>query len=89
MGYRFLRQRPIDRFIVDFFSKELMLAIEVDGYTHQFEEMAKKDITKENRIRSLGYKVLRFSDEEVLHDINNVARTLENYISKFEEISRK
>ena len=39
MGYRFLRQRPLDKFIADFFSKELKLVIEIDGYTHCFEEV--------------------------------------------------
>ena len=39
LGYRFLRQRPIDRYIADFMCKELMLVIEVDGITHQFEEV--------------------------------------------------
>ena len=70
MGYRFLRQRPMDRYIVDFFSKELQLIIELDGYTHQFEEVAKKDRIREERLRSLGYHILRFEDEEVIASNN-------------------
>ena len=38
-GYDFHRQKPIDNYIVDFFCQELMLAIEVDGYSHQFEDV--------------------------------------------------
>ena len=85
MGYRFLRQRPIDRYIADFFSKELKLIIELDGYTHQFEEVARKDRVREERLRSLGYHILRFEDEEVFKDLKNVVRTIENWILDWEE----
>ena len=37
-GYDFDRQRPIDRFIVDFYCQELMLAIEIDGSSHDSPE---------------------------------------------------
>ncbi|SNS43271.1 Very-short-patch-repair endonuclease [Ekhidna lutea] len=80
MEYRFLRQRPIGNYIVDFFCKELKLIIEVDGYTHQFEEVAAKDQTREKELKEMGYFVLRFEDSEVLSDINNVVRTIENWI---------
>ena len=43
MGYDFHRQKPLDNYIADFFCHELMLAIEVDGYTHTFEEVVAKD----------------------------------------------
>ena len=66
LGYQFLRQRPIDNFIVDFFCKELKLVIEVDGYTHQFDETYKKDLKKEQRLLELGYFIIRFRDEEVI-----------------------
>ncbi|MGZ5243885.1 MAG: endonuclease domain-containing protein, partial [Bacteroidia bacterium] len=65
LGYSFLRQRSIGNYIVDFFSKELNLIIEVDGITHRHEENFKKDIKREIELKSLGYKILRFSDEEV------------------------
>jgi very-short-patch-repair endonuclease len=38
LGYDFHRQKPIDNYIVDFFCKDLMLAIEIDGVSHDFEE---------------------------------------------------
>ena len=85
MGYRFLRQRSIDQYIVDFFSKDLKLIIEVDGYSHQIEEVAENDLKRENRLVELGYVVLRFDDDEVLDDIDNVVRTIENSVLDFEE----
>ena len=45
-GYDFHRQKPIDNYIVDFFCHELMLAIEVDGYSHQLEDVYFKDVKR-------------------------------------------
>ena len=85
MGYKFLRQKPVDAYIVDFFCNPLALAIELDGYSHQFEETYEKDIAKEKRLYALGITVLRFHDHEVMDDIDNVLRVLENFIIDFEE----
>ncbi len=51
-GYDFHRQKPIDNFIVDFFYRELMPAIEPDGCTHTFEEVADRDERKEQRLKN-------------------------------------
>ncbi len=72
LGYQFLRQRPIDNFIADFFCKELKLVIELDGYTHEFDETYQKDLKKEQRLKELGYIVIRFRDSEVMKEINRV-----------------
>lgn len=74
MGVRFLRQRPIDNYIADFFCKELKLIIEVDGYSHNFKY--DKDIERDQRLYSLGYTVLRIPDEDVFNDILNVEREI-------------
>jgi len=83
MGYSFRRQRPILNFIADFMCKELMLIIEIDGLTHQWELVAKNDIIREKTLSDLGFTILRFSDEEVLRDIENVNRAICFYIEKF------
>ncbi len=85
MGYRFLRQRAIENYIVDFFSKDLKLVIEVDGITHTWGEVAKKDIQRDVRLKEIGFQVLRFTDNEVMNDFNNVARTMENVIGEIED----
>ena len=84
-GYDFHRQKPIDNYIVDFFCNKLMLAIEVDGYSHEFLEVYNKDIIKEKRLNDLGIEVLRFSDEEVLKDMENVLRAIEFFVLEFEK----
>ena len=87
MGYQFLRQRPIDKFIVDFFCKELKLVIEVDGLTHMFEENFEKEFNRQKRLEELGYVVIRFSDDEVLNHRDNVLRTLSGFIEIQEELN--
>lgn len=83
-GYDFHRQKPLLNFIADFYCYELRLVIELDGYTHQFEETIIKDKIKERELNKIGLNVLRFEDEEVMNDIENVLRTIENYIQQYE-----
>lgn len=83
MGYQFRRQRPILNYIADFLCKELMLIIEVDGLTHQWEEVAKKDIIRQHELEQVGFTILRFHDEEVLSDIVNVERAIIAYIEDY------
>ena len=80
LGYDFHRQKPLDNYIVDFFCHELMLAIELDGYTHLHEEVRLKDAAKEKRLNELGIHVLRFQDRDVFNDMDNVLRVIEQYI---------
>ena len=85
MGYSFLRQRPLSTYIADFFSKDLNLIIEVDGFTHSGEGRPENDINRDKTLLELGYHTLRFIDTEVLNDIENIKRTIENFITDFEK----
>ncbi|MCC6684110.1 MAG: endonuclease domain-containing protein [Bacteroidia bacterium] len=80
MGHNFLRQRPIENYIADFFCKKLKLIIECDGYSHQLDEVAERDEQRTKRLTELGYHVIRFSDNEVMNNIENVKRTIEGWI---------
>lgn len=84
-NWQFRRQRPILNYIADFMSKELLLVIEVDGYTHLLDETIEKDRIKESALSDVGFKVLRFQDEEVLNDIDNVIRVLNYEVEKRQE----
>ena len=84
-GYDFHRQKPIDHYILDFFCYELMLGIEVGGYSHEFLEVYNKDTVKEKRMNQLGITVLRFTDEQVLKDMENVLRAIEFYIIEYDK----
>ncbi len=86
-GYDFHRQKPIDNYILDFFCQELMLGIEVDGYSHGIVEVYDKDIVKEEKMINLGIGILRFTDDQILRDMDNVLRAIESYIKDYEEKS--
>ena len=85
LGYQFNRQKPIHRYIVDFYCKKLNLVIEIDGCSHGFEEVYLNDIKREEILKSIGLKFLRFDDMEVKLNRNNVLRVIEDYIKNFEE----
>jgi Uncharacterized protein conserved in bacteria len=78
-GYDFDRQRPIGEFIVDFYCKELSLAIEIDGDTHiyryDYDEKRQKELEK------LGVHFLRFEDIEVKRNMSNVLRVIGDWIN--------
>ncbi len=84
-GYDFHRQKPIDNYILDFFCHELMLGIEVEGYSHELIEVYHKDQKKEKRMNELGITILRFTDNQVLKDMFNVLLSIEDYIHRFEK----
>ena len=79
-GSSFRRQRPVLNYIADFMCMELMLIIEVDGATHDWDETGKKDQIKNQDLERAGFSVVRFSDEDVLKNINAVLDYLEEWI---------
>ncbi len=82
MGYRFSRQRAIDNYIADFFCKELMLLIEVDGVNH--DHKIEEDAQRDNRLKKLGYYTLRVRHYMVMTDLINVVRMIEEKIREIE-----
>ncbi|MFC5269910.1 endonuclease domain-containing protein [Adhaeribacter terreus] len=83
LGYGFRRQRSVGKYIADFLCKELMLIVEVDGYSHNFK--TEEDAKRDEELQALGFTTLRFPDREVMQDIENVRRTLEAWIFEWQE----
>ena len=81
-GFQFRRQRSVLNYIADFMCKELMLVVEVDGSIHQLEEIFKNDCIRQKALEHAGFNVLRFTNEEVLENINAVYSFLEDWIEK-------
>jgi very-short-patch-repair endonuclease len=79
-GYDFDRQKPIDNYIVDFYCKDLFLAIEIDGESHYGKE--KKDEKRDKRLSQLGVTVLRFDDLELRYDLKRVLETIDKWIDE-------
>src|SRR5580698_970349 len=84
-GFDFDRQRCIDNYIVDFYCKDLTLAIEVDGMSHNHEDALIRDETRQKRLEDLGVRFLRFSEHDVKYDMDNVIRAIE---AKIKDIVR-
>ena len=78
--YDFHRQRPIDRYIVDFFSPKLMLAIEIDGISHAGKEL--RDRQRQQRLENLGVRFLRFQDTDVRNNMTGVIAAISEWIAK-------
>ena len=85
LGYTFNRQKPILNYIVDFYCKPLNLVIEVDGISHWDENQIKEDEIRQSELEDLGLHFLRFDDNEVLKDLENVISTIEMTIEELEE----
>ncbi len=79
-GYDFHRQKPIDKYIVDFFCCELMLAIEIDGLSHFGKE--DYDKKRQTELENLGVKFLRFDDDDVFYNSEKVLNTIEQWIKE-------
>jgi len=75
-GYPFRRQRPVLIYIADFMCKELMLIVEVDGSIHELEEVSKNDKIRQKALEEAGFTVLRFTNQEVLTNIQWVSSYL-------------
>ena len=79
-GFDFHRQKPIDKYIVDFFCHELMLAIELDGSSHWEGSVIEKDMLKTSRLNNMGITVLRFEDVMVFDDVDYVLKKIDEFI---------
>ena len=76
----FHRQFPIENYVLDFYCKELKLAIEIDGYSHDNEEAQTRDQERQERLESYGIRFVRLDDREVMNDIENAVRSIEEAI---------
>ena len=83
LGYRFLRQRPIDLYIVDFLNKDLKLIVEVDGSSHDSKSV--QDAEKDKRLGAKGYSILRFTNEDIMFDLETVKEKIEKRIFELKQ----
>ncbi len=71
-GYKFRRQHPIKKFIVDFYCHELKLVIELDGGIHDSIHQKEYDLGRTYELVELGLRVLRFRNEQVFESVSKV-----------------
>jgi len=81
-GFKFRRQHPIANFIADFYCHEVRLVIEVDGNIHDETEQMDYDQGKEYDLESMGLRIIRFKNKEVLSDIDSVVLKIKKVIAR-------
>ncbi len=80
LGVGFHRQVPIDKFIVDFYCHDLMVAIEIDGRIHDHPEQHEKDRLRQQRLESFGIRFLRFREREVFDNLVGIVETIREFV---------
>jgi len=80
LGQPFRRQHIIGEFIADFACIPAKLVIEIDGGYHQLPEQQTSDEERQEWLESQGFTVIRFTNEEVISDIDNVLETIAHYL---------
>jgi len=75
-GFRFRRQHPIGRYIVDFVCIELKLIIELDGSQHNDQQQY--DMKRSQWLQIKGYKTIRFWNNDVVENLEGVLQTIYN-----------
>lgn len=79
-GVKFRRQYSIGRYILDFYSPEYRLGIEADGGQHYKDNGRQRDESRTKKLSSSGIKILRFSDREILSNIEGVYEIIQRAI---------
>jgi isoleucyl-tRNA synthetase len=86
-GFKFRRQHIIDRFIADFVCLSKKLVVEVDGNVHTVPEVQVSDQQRTEILEGLGYKVLRFTNDQIFHDIEGVLEIILKNLKEAKEPS--
>ena len=83
LGYKFRRQHGIGPFIVDFYCDTARLIIELDGNVHDVAEVQSHDKEREKYLTNLGYKMLRFRNEEIFDNLPSVLNKIQVTLDLF------
>jgi len=81
-NYKFRRQHIIGQYIADFVCLSKKLVIELDGLIHQLPENQESDEIRTNRLSGQGFKVIRFKNEEVINEIDNVLELIQKALNE-------
>jgi len=79
-GYRFLRQYAINRYIADFYCSKVKVVVEVDGRIHDSEDKKEYDKIREEIIKMHGIRIIRFTNDEIMNDLEDVLKRLSEYL---------
>ncbi len=79
-GYQFNRQKPVGDYIVDFYCDKARLVMEIDGGQHYEERNIEADRKREKFLKSLGLRIMRFTNLDVLQNIDSVVEKIRKEI---------
>jgi very-short-patch-repair endonuclease len=82
LGYKFYRQYSATNYILDFYCPKARLAIELDGSHHAEKDIREYDMIRTMHLESLNITVLRFWNNEVVNNLENVMRTIVMHLEK-------
>ena len=77
-GYHFEKGIQLQNYSFDFFDPVHKIALCIDNYAHEFSEIYRMDVPKKVHIQSLGITIFRFTDYQILTDIEEIFRALKN-----------
>jgi very-short-patch-repair endonuclease len=80
-GFKFRRQHGIGPYIVDFYCSEQSLVIEVDGDSHADADQIQKDQLRDRYFQSLGLRVIRYINDDILKNLDGVLEDLADRLS--------
>ena len=86
---KFLRQKPIDNYIVDFYAHQEQLIIEVDGDTHRSDEKIRYDQKRTKKLESYGLSVIRFTNTEIFEQFEAVCARIDQILEQKKEHKKK
>jgi very-short-patch-repair endonuclease len=86
-GYIFRRQHPIDFFIADFYCHKIRLIIEVDGEIHYNSIVLEHDECRTGELERFGIRIIRFSNEQVLNNIDLVIYQIKKSIDELTSLA--
>ena len=88
LRFKFRRQVPYGRYILDFYCPETALVLELDGGQHYTNEGIEKDMARDKYLQKRGLKVLRFSDRDVLSNLNGVMQRIYEEFENLKNIEK-
>jgi len=82
LGLKFRRQVPIGPYVADFYCHERKLVLELDGGIHEEEPQRAHDENRDSNLAALGFKILRFTNTELLQDLDSILEKVQQYLER-------
>ena len=79
-GYKFRRQYSVGRYVIDFYCTTARIGVEIDGDSHFTKEQKKYDAIRSEYVGALGIKILRYTNEEIMNNLNGVLEDISTHL---------